>query len=163
MAGVPDVDLSRADKKLLQVAVESGAGMRLTVEDLAEMSGRSVKFVYERLMDPQFRSMFYEALRSSMTAEVPAILNKFAALGREGSFKHGKLILEISGMYNEESTVNVNASVTSSNGVFKSEQEKDDFFKATLVKYIESPEQAAGQVNEPHSRIEEEGGSADDD
>jgi len=135
-----DPKLSRAEKKLLQAALESGQadGDRLTIDQIAESTGNSVAFVYKKLQDQEFKTMFMEALRSSHVAEVPAILQKFADLGRQGSFKHGKLILELAGVYSEESTVNVKTDLGAD--PFKSDEERQDFARRTLEKYMEKEE-----------------------
>lgn len=129
--------LSRADKKLLQAALESGQNSRLTMDEIAEKTGRSVSYVYERLQDPEFKAMFMESMRVSMVAESPAILQKFAELAKEGSFKHGKLVLELSGLYAEESKLTVDAHVASVESPFGSDEEKADFLRATLSKHLE--------------------------
>ena len=51
---------------------------------------------------------------------------------KAGSFKHGKLILELSGLYNEETNLNVNATVAVGESPFKSEEDRSKFLKATL-------------------------------
>jgi len=129
-------EFNRAEKKLLQAAVETGSSNRMTLDDLAEKTGRSPQFVYEKLKDPEFRAVFVEGLKTSLVAETPEILKKFAELGKEGSYKHGKLILEITKVYSEETKVNVDANVTTTENPFKNEEDKAEFMKATLEKYI---------------------------
>ena len=130
--------ISRADKKLLQIAVRSGQDKRLSIRDIAEEAGRTDSFVYSRLQDEQFRAMWMEALKTSLVAETPAILQKFTEMAKNGSFQHGKLILEIAGVADNEKRVTMNANIRVTEQPFKDDEQKESFIKATLHKYLET-------------------------
>ena len=136
--GVKEANLSRKDRKILQFAAQSG-GMgleRLTVEQISKGTGCSADFIYKRLADPDFKTLFFETLKTSLAVETPAILKTFVEAAKSGSFKHGKLILELAGLYSEEANLNLKTKVELGESPFKSEEAKVNFIKATLGKYL---------------------------
>ncbi len=138
--------LTRIDKKLLQVAANLGQDERVDIRRIADEIGRSPQFVYQRLQDPEFRSMFLEAIRMSLMAETPAILQKFVEMAKAGSFKHGKLILEIAGAHEDGTKVTHEGSVTHIGEVpFADEQQRGAFIRATLTKYLPATDERGNQ------------------
>jgi len=122
--------LTDLEKKVLKI-VSSEAGRRLTVEELADRVGCQASTVYKRLQNKEFRDLFMEAMRNSIAASVPEVMNAFIDRAKTGSFKHGKLILEVSGIYEE--TKNIKADVgMSEESPFKDDNETKDFLKKTL-------------------------------
>lgn len=135
-----EVELSPPEKKMLQTALNSG-GHRVTLEVLAKESGRSINYVYQKLQEPTFKELFMEALRGSLLAEVPEIMGAFVMKAKEGSFSHGKLLLEIAGIYNNESNINIKAQIEAKQAPMLNESEKAAFVRATLAEYLpDSPE-----------------------
>ncbi len=126
-----EVKLSNEDKKILKAAATCGQEM-LTAKLLASKSGVHEAKICKKLMDPEFRSMFTEVVQSSLTMETPAILHTFAQKGKAGEFKHGKLILEITGMHEEKSKVELEGKVQFSESPFKDDEERRAFLEATL-------------------------------
>jgi hypothetical protein len=125
--------LTAGEKKLLAAVVKCGQNY-LTAGSLAKEAGVSIKFVCEQLKDPEFRAMFTELVCSSLVAETPAILHTFAKLGKEGSFQHGKLILEIAGVHQDKQRVELDAKVDISESPFGSDEERREFLEGTLGK-----------------------------
>ncbi len=123
--------LSKPEKQMLKLARESG-GHRVTLEQLAKASGRSINYVYEKMQDPDFRELFSAALRGSLMSEMPEILGVFIEKAKEGSFAHGKLLLELTKVYNQESNLNINANVVAHRGSDMSAEERRQFLEATL-------------------------------
>ena len=130
-----EVELSPPEKKMLQTALNS-SGHRVTLEVLAKESGRSINYVYQKLQEPTFKELFMEALRGSLLAEVPEIMGAFVMKAKEGSFPHGKLLLEIAGIYNNESNINIKAQIEAKQAPMLNEIEKAAFVRATLAEYL---------------------------
>lgn len=135
--GISNATLTKKDKKILQVASQMGnMGMnRLTVEQIAKEAGTRADFIYERLSDAEFKRLFFETLRSSLAIETPAILKKFVEEAKKGSFKHGKLILEISGLYSEETNINLRGKLDVTESPFESDMDRAEFLKDTLGRH----------------------------
>jgi len=123
--------LSKPEQKMIKVAMESG-GHRVTLEQLSKASGRSLNYVYEKMQDPDFRELFSAALRGALMSEMPEILGVFLEKAKEGSYAHGKLLLEMTKIYNQESNLNINAQVTAYKGSEMSPEERQKFLEATL-------------------------------
>lgn len=132
--------LSATDKRILNAALEAGR-YRMTVDGIADRAGCSSTHICKRLKDPEFNQLFIETMRSSLLAETPEILAEFVKWGKEGSFKHGKLILEIAGVHTEKKKVDLGGSVAIESNPFTSEEEKKEFVRATFADYIEEIEE----------------------
>lgn len=137
--GALDIKLSAQDKRILRFASQSGnlGRARMTAEQIARDAECSEDYLYDRLNDTMFRTLFFETLRASLAVETPAILHKFVEAAKEGSFRHGKLILEIAGVYSEETSLNLKAEVGVAGSPFESDDEKAAFVKATFGKLLE--------------------------
>lgn len=125
--------ISAKERKLLAAALKCGE-QRLTVKALAEEAGVKSAFVHEKLKNPEFRQLFIEAIQTGITAETPAILHTFAQAAKEGSFQHGKLILELTGVHQDKQKVDISAKIEHNESLFKSDEERQAFLSATLSK-----------------------------
>ena len=136
---ITDIKLSKKDKKILKFASQSGqkGHDRLTIEQIALDTGCTEDYIYSKLSDVTFRGLFFETLKTSLAVEVPAILQMFVKEAKGGSFKHGKLILEIAGVYNEETNINLKAKVDLEGSPFASEEDKAKFVRATFGGLLE--------------------------
>ncbi len=126
-----DIQISSKDKKLLEAVLSCGRE-RLTIDAIAVRAGLKPDYVCDRLRDPVFRTMFAEAAQSSLIGETPSILYEFAQQAKAGSFKHGKLILEITGLHQEKQRVELDAKVEVDTDLFTKEE------RQTLIKTITS-------------------------
>lgn len=126
-----DVKLSNEEKKILRAASSCGQEM-LTAKLLASKSGVPEDKICKKLMEPEFRSMFAEVVQSSLVMETPAILHTFAQKGKAGEFKHGKLILEITGMHEEKSKIELDGKVQFAESPFKDDEDRRAFIAATI-------------------------------
>jgi len=133
------MELSKTDAKILR-AVHDSHGRRLSLEEMADKAGVSPERVHRRLQDQSFRELFLETIRQSLVVEVPEILSAFVDRAKHGDFKHGKLILEMSGAYEEKSKAQVEVSMSES--PFKSEEDRKKFVKATLEEFVGGREES---------------------
>ena len=123
--------------KILSAALESGQ-RRMPVEAIARHAGCSIETLSKRLKDPEFKQLFLETMKSSLLAETPEILSAFLTEAKSGSFKHGKLILEITEVYAEKKRVDMDANLKVDNSSpFANDEERKEFLKATISKYTE--------------------------
>lgn len=123
--------LKPKDKKILKAALKCGE-QKLTVKALSELAGVKPEYVCEKMRNPEFRELFIEALHTAVTAETPAILHSFTQAAKEGSFQHGKLILELTGVHQDKQKIDLNAKIESSEALFKTDEEKAAFMEATF-------------------------------
>ncbi len=131
-----DNSLTKAEVNILKSVAEAGrAGKeRVTIHYIADRAGVSIDVLYKKLQDSKFRGLFIDAMRGSLVAEAPAILQKFVELAKEGYFKHGKLVLEIAGIYTENKNINLDAKVDNQINPFKTSEERQEFLQSLIRK-----------------------------
>ncbi len=127
-------NLTAPEKKILKAALKCGE-QKLTLKGLAEESGVKPAVLCEKLKSPEFRALFIETMKSSITAETPAILHIFTQAAKEGSFQHGKLILEMTGVHSDKQKIELGGKVEFTESPFKSDEERQAFLQATANKF----------------------------
>ena len=132
--------LNKNEKKILTEAMNCGA-QKLTVTAIAKKVGVKPEYVVEKLKKPEFRQLFVESMQDGIVAEAPAILHSFVNAAKEGSFQHGKLILELAGVHQENQRIDLHAKMEVEQSLFKSDDERRDFLKATLAEIREKQDQ----------------------
>ena len=73
---------------------------------------------YYNIMGKEEFKVLYESLTHSLVKDsIGPVINTFIAKAQEGSFQHGKVILEMSGLYNEKQDINISGGLTFENGL----------------------------------------------
>lgn len=147
-----DANLSAVERRILK-AVRETARSRITLESLAEKAKCKPDIIYKRLEEnEEFNRLFKETMVTSLLVEVPEILHVFVEKAKEGSFKHGKLILDIAGVYEEKKKIDLNGTVNVEESPFASPEERREFLKATLARLegqiVEEEEGKEAEINE---------------
>ena len=125
MAGFTDLE-----KRILRILNERP---HLRLLQIADKAGCQPSTIYRRLEEkPEFREAYLQVGISGVTGAAPAILDVFTSKALSGSFKHGKLLLEIAGIYQKKQQVNTQISVRDEGPIFKSDRERRDYLRATL-------------------------------
>lgn len=128
--------LSAKEKRIIKEAMRCGE-QKLTVRTLAQNAKVKPEFIVAKLKSPEFRQLFIEAMRDGIVAETPAILHSFVNAAKEGSFQHGKLMLELAGVHQEKQCIDLNARVEVDHTMFKTDADRKEFLKATLTDIVE--------------------------
>lgn len=129
------MDLTELEQRLLKTI--SATGARMTVEELADAVGCQASTIYRRLQNKNFKDLFVETMKTSLTAEVPGILKAFVGEALSGSFRHGKLLLEIAKVYTEEKKIVGDIGVREGETPFQSAEERQEWLQATLGHLVE--------------------------
>lgn len=135
--------MDRIEKRILKAVAELQLQEeRMTPEGLAERAGCSVTILYRKLQrDDDFRGIFLEAVRNSLATHTPAILSTFVRQAVAGSFQHGRLVLEIAGVYKEEKKVTGDITLREGESPFKDDTQRTQFARATLDKLVGATEE----------------------
>ncbi len=133
-------NLSAPEKRILKAALKCGE-QKLTLAGLAEESGVKASMLCEKLKSPEFRQLFVETMRSALTAETPSILHTFVQAAKEGSFQHGKLILEVTGVHSDKQKLELGGKVEFSESPFKTPEDRRSFVEATAAKLFKGDDQ----------------------
>jgi len=129
---ISNKELTEADQKILKAAGDFSAYERASVEDVAKRAGVSPDTIYKKMQNDEFRELFLEAFTNTIAAEVPTILQTFVEKSKEGSFKHGKLLLEITGVYTEKKEIKGKFGVSADEEPFESSEQRKEFLAETL-------------------------------
>jgi hypothetical protein len=133
---VMEVKLSELEEKLLAVAASAG-GNRLTIQELADKCKCKPATIHKKLQEEEFKQLFLETLKGSLISDIPDILNSFVKEAKDGSFKHGELLLELAGVHKKEVNANVGIKFRQIEGdenPFTDESEKVKFLKGVLAR-----------------------------
>lgn len=128
--------LTSKEKKILEEAMKCGE-QKLTITAIAKRVGVKPDYVVKCLKKPEFRQLFVESMQDGIVSEAPAILHSFVNAAKEGSFQHGKLILELAGIHQDNQRIDLNAKVETDHNMFKSHDERREFLKATISEVLE--------------------------
>jgi len=128
--------LTAKEKKILKEAMRCGE-QKLTITAIAKKVGVKPEYVVEKLKKPEFRQLFVESMQDGIVGEAPAILHSFVNAAKEGSFQHGKLILELAGVHQENQRIDLHAKMDVEQPLFKTDEERKEFLKATLAELKE--------------------------
>lgn len=140
-----DRRVDRVGKRILRAVAELQLqDERMTPEQLAQRAECSLATFYRKLQREDFRELFLATIRHSLTPHTPAILSTFVKQALAGSFQHGRLVLEITGIYQEEKKVVGDITLREGESPFKDDAQRARFARATLDKLADpSPGEAA--------------------
>lgn len=119
--------------RILEVAA-AHSSRRLTIEELAVKADTTPARIYKKLQDLEFRELFIETMKTSLLGDVPEILNSFVGLAKAGSFKHGKLVLQVAQIYEDKKTLTANVHVDAV--PFKNDEDRRAFLAATVGELV---------------------------
>jgi len=127
------VAFTALEEKILKTLASLGGDRRVSVEELADIVECKPETIYTRLhRNEEFRETFKAVLKNSLVGEIPAVLQSFVDIAKQGSFKHQKLFLELVGMYQEKQQIQADIRSVTTEIPFKDDQERDSFLQATL-------------------------------
>jgi hypothetical protein len=98
---------TEAEQKLLEVLLSPEHRMK-SIKDICAIACIS-RMVYYRAFDkPEFKELYKSQSKALVDQAIAPVLNTFVREALRGSFQHGKVILEMAGLYSEKSTIDVN-------------------------------------------------------
>ena len=93
-----------AERKLLEVLLNPEF-RTATVTDICQCAGISRQTYYKTIKKPEFMELYESQSRDLVRAAVGPVINAFVRAAKEGSYPHGKVILEMAGLYTEAKKV----------------------------------------------------------
>lgn len=100
------------EKNLLEVLLNPENRMK-SITDVCKLAKCSRPVYYEAFSKPEFVELYNKQSVDLVKQSVASVLNTFIREAQRGSFQHGKVILEMAGLYAEKS--DIKASVTVNN------------------------------------------------
>ena len=101
-----------AEQKLLEVLLNPEF-RTATVTEICKQAGISRQTYYKTIKKPEFMALYESQARDLVREAVGPVINAFVKAAKEGSYPHGKVILEMAGLYTESKNVNLNATLSS--------------------------------------------------
>ena len=103
--------LTESEQKLLDVLLNPEYRMK-SIKDLCLIAQISRATYYRAFEKPEFQALYKQKSRDLVDQSIAPVLNTFVREALRGSFPHGKVILEMAGLYSEKSTLEVTGEVT---------------------------------------------------
>jgi hypothetical protein len=92
------------EKNLLEVMLNPENRMK-SITDICKLAKCSRPIYYEAFSKPGFVALYRQMSMNLVKQSVGPVLNTFIREAQRGSFQHGKVILEMAGVYSESSKV----------------------------------------------------------
>lgn len=89
-----------AERKLLEVLLNPEL-RTATVTDICQRAGISRQTYYKTIKKPEFLKLYESQSRDLVRVAIGPVVNAFIKAAKEGSYPHGKVILEMAGLYAE--------------------------------------------------------------
>ncbi len=103
-----------AEEKLLRVLMNPQHRMK-SITDVCRMADINRSTYYDSFAKPDFNEYYKQRSLELVRQQVAPVINAFVAEAKRGSFQHGKVLLEMAGIYAERQqieAVNVNVELT---------------------------------------------------
>ena len=92
------------EKNLLEVLLNPENRMK-SITDICKLANCSRPIYYEAFSKPGFVAIYEQKSKELIKQSVGPVINTFVREAQRGSFQHGKVILEMAGLYTEQSKV----------------------------------------------------------
>jgi DNA-binding transcriptional regulator YhcF (GntR family) len=98
---------TESEKKLLDVLLSPEHRMK-SIKELCLIVGINRATYYRAFEKPEFKALYKSMSKELVDQSIAPVLNTFVREALRGSFQHGKVILEMAGLYSEKSIIDVN-------------------------------------------------------
>lgn len=107
-------NLTKAEQNLLEVMLNPENRMK-SVTDICKLAKIERVTYYRAFQKPEFVEIYNKSSVDLVKQSVASVLNTFVREAQRGSFQHGKVLLEMAGVYAEKSDVKVSGTVNVNN------------------------------------------------
>lgn len=101
---------TQAEQKLLEVLISPEHRMK-SITDICKAACCSRVLYYSAFKKPEFKALYKTLSRELVDQSIAPVLNTFVREALRGSFQHGKVILEMAGLYSEKSQLEVTGEI----------------------------------------------------
>lgn len=96
----PEFKPTKAEAKLLEVMLNPAYRLK-SISEVCEIAGISRRQYYNIFAKPEFVDHYKQESKSLASKHIGQVLNAFVKEASRGSFQHGKVLLEMAGVYQE--------------------------------------------------------------
>ena len=94
------------EQAILEVLLNPEHRMK-SITDICKLAGCSRNVYYEAFAKPDFRMHYESKVKDLVRQVIGPVINTFVKEALRGNFQHGKVLLEMAGLYNEKASVDV--------------------------------------------------------
>lgn len=94
------------EKNLLEVLINPENRMK-SITDICKLAKCSRPVYYDAFSKPGFVQLYEQKSKDLIKQAVAPVINTFIREAQRGSFQHGKVILEMAGMYAEKQQMDI--------------------------------------------------------
>jgi hypothetical protein len=95
---------TNAESKLLEIMLNPELH-GLNVTEICQYAGVSRQTYYDAFKKPEFVAYYQARAKDLVSAAVAPVVNAFIKAAKDGSYPHGKVILEMAGLYSERQKI----------------------------------------------------------
>lgn len=99
-----DYEPSLSEEKLLEVLLNPQYRMK-SITDICGIAGIDRSTYYRAFAKPGFNELYKQKSIELVNQQVAPVINAFVAEAKRGSFQHGKVLLEMGGVYTEKQQI----------------------------------------------------------
>lgn len=103
--------LTESEIKLLEVLTNPEYRMK-SIKEICLIAGISRATYYRAFEKPEFQAIYKQQSKALVDQSIAPVLNTFVREALRGSFQHGKVLLEMAGLYSEKQIVDVGDNIT---------------------------------------------------
>ena len=89
------------EKILLEILINPDYRMK-SITDICKAAKCSRDVYYKAFAKPEFVEIYKELSESIVKQSIAPVINAFVREAKRGSFQHGKVLLEMAGLYNKK-------------------------------------------------------------
>ena len=97
-----------AEVKLLEILLNPEYRTK-SITEVCKIANCSRPTYYDAMAKPGFKAIYEDKTKDLIKQSIGPVVNTFVREALRGSFQHGKVILEMAGLYSEKSTIDINA------------------------------------------------------
>lgn len=90
-----------------------------SISTICKDIGIDRKTYYKVIDKEEFRNLYERLSKNLVKDSIGLIINTFVSKAQDGSFQHGKVILEMAGIYNEKQDISISGGLTFEGGLRK--------------------------------------------
>ncbi|OZV10782.1 hypothetical protein CIW83_18355 [Tissierella sp. P1] len=102
------------EKALLEVLINPENRMK-SITDICKIAKCSRSTYYEAFSKPEFVEIYKQYSVDLVKQSVASVLNTFIREAQRGSFQHGKVLLEMAGVYTEKQQLDHSGNINTNN------------------------------------------------
>lgn len=125
LQNLTDYEPTEKERNLLEVLLNPEYRMK-SITDVCKLAKCSRPVYYEAFSKPGFVRLYEQKSKEVVKQALGPVLNTFVREALRGSFQHGKVILEMAGVYTDNVNINANIGVQIIDDIGGGDDDGDD-------------------------------------